>query len=60
MNWKALAPLLAPFVLEFWNQVVMPELNKLEAQIGSEDLKLVATTITQAINSIAQVEIPKV
>jgi hypothetical protein len=55
-----LLPLLQPLLLEFWNQVAYPELQKLEGQIGSADLKLVVDTFEKALNSIVQVEEPKI
>jgi hypothetical protein len=55
-----LGALLIPVILEVWNSVVYPELQKLETKIGSEDLKLVAQTFTDALNKIVQIEAPKI
>lgn len=55
-----LLPLLAPVLVEIWNVAVYPELQKLEGQIKSEDLKLVADAFLAAINKIAAAEIPKI
>lgn len=54
-----LLPLLVPVLSEVWTAVIMPELQKLEGQISSADLKLIAQTFTDALNKIAQAEIPK-
>lgn len=59
MNLGAFGPLLGQVALEVWNAVVYPELQKLEGQISSADLKQVVDTIEKALNSIAQAELPK-
>lgn len=57
---KSVRPLLAPLLMELWTQVVYPELQKLEDQIGSPDLKLVVDTFEKALDTLAKAEIPKI
>lgn len=55
---KALAPVLEPVVMQEFEAVVMPELQKLEQGIGSPDLKILAAAFVSAFQGIAEKEIP--
>jgi hypothetical protein len=57
---QALLPVLEPVVLQEFDNVVIPELQKLEQGIGSPDLKVLADAIIAAVKSIADKEIPKI
>lgn len=60
MDLSSLKLLIAPLLLQAFDQVLMPELQKLESQIGSEHLKVVADALIAALKSIGDSEIPKV
>lgn len=57
---KLLLPMFAPIILEIWNGFIFPEIQKLESQIGSEEIKLIATTFTDTLNKLVQSEVPKI
>lgn len=59
MDLSILKPLLAPLVMEVYNNIILPELKKLDAQIKSEDLKIIADAILIAIEKLAEKELPK-
>lgn len=56
---SVLKPLLAPLAMEIYNNIVLPELKKLDAQIKSDDLKIIADALLVAIEKIAEKELPK-
>lgn len=60
MDLSWVKQVVAPLVLKAFDEVVMPELVKLEGQIASEDLKLVVDTVLQAVKKIGDTEIPKI
>lgn len=53
-------PILKPLLLKVWETEIYPELQKLESEIGSDDLKLVAQKFIDAVNAIVETEIPKI
>ncbi len=57
---KALLPLLEPVALQEFDNVVIPELQKEEQQIGSADLKVIAAALIAAVQSIGDKVIPTV
>lgn len=60
MDFSTLKPLLGQLLLQAWNSFIYPELQKLEAQIGSEPLKIVADSVLESLNKLAQAELPKI
>jgi hypothetical protein len=59
MNLKSLATLFAPLLTEVWTDYLYPEIQALENQIGSADVKTVATAVAGALNTIVGSEIAK-
>jgi hypothetical protein len=55
----AVLALLQPILLEVYNQVLLPELQKLDGQVGSPELKIVADAMLAAIQAIVPAEIAK-
>lgn len=60
MDLSSLKPLLGPLVMEMYNLVLLPELQKLDGQIKSEDLKIVADAMLAAVQALAAKELPKI
>lgn len=60
MNLSMFVPLLQPIALEVYNQVLLPELQKLDGQVGSAELKIVADALLAAIKDIVPAEIAKI
>lgn len=56
----ALEPLLEPVVKQEFDNIVVPELQKLVNGIGSPDLKILAGAVATAIASLGDKEIPAV
>lgn len=59
MDFSSLKPALGLIALEVYNQFILPELQKLDGQVSSPDLKIVADALLAAIEDIAKVEVPK-
>ncbi len=53
MNFATLWPLLKPFAKELLDQVLIPEIMKLEDQIGNANVKLVVEALTTALEGVA-------
>lgn len=58
--FHALLPILEPAVVQEFDNVVIPELQKLEQGVGSPDLKILAAAMITALQSIGDKEIPAV
>lgn len=56
---ESVLKLVAPLLLEAWNVMILPEIQKLEGEIKSEDLKLVCDKVLEAIDGIIKAELPK-
>lgn len=56
---KALIPVAEPLVLQEFEMVAKPELDKLVSKVGSPDWGVVAAALEKAGISIAESEIPK-
>ena len=53
-------PILQPIALEIYNQVLLPELQKLDGQVAAADLKIVADALLAAVQAIVPAEIAKI
>lgn len=49
MDWTTLIPALKPFAKQIFDTVIVPEITKLEDQIGSAALKAVIEAVTAAL-----------
>lgn len=56
----ALLVLVKPIVLEVYQQVLLPELQKLESQVSAPALKVVSDALLEAIEKIVPAEIDKI
>lgn len=55
----ALKPYEAQIAKQLWENVIHPELQKLEAQIGNQTLAMVAQSVDAALNLLIEAEIKK-
>lgn len=60
MNLSVFAPFVQPIALEIYNAVILPELQKLDGQVGSAELKIVADAMLAAIEAIVPAELAKI
>lgn len=60
ISLSLLEPVLQPIALEIYNVVILPELQKLDGQVGSPELKIVADALLAAIQAIIPAEIQKI
>jgi hypothetical protein len=57
---QSLLPILQPIALEIYNALLLPELQKLDGQVGSPELKIVADALLAACQNIVPAEIQKI
>lgn len=57
---KSILPLLEPMALQEFENVLIPELQKIASGVGSPDVKVILSALIAALNTIGQTEIPKV
>lgn len=60
MEAALIAALLKPLALELFQKVILPELQKLDGQVGSPELKIVADAMLAAIEAIVPAEVAKI
>lgn len=57
MDLKALWPLLKPLVKQALEQLVVPEVQKLEEQIGNEVVKVLVVAVVDALIAVVEKEL---
>ena len=57
MNFASIWLVLKPFAKQILDQVLIPEVMKLEDQIGNANVKLVVEALTSALEGVADSEL---
>lgn len=59
LSFEMLKPVVKPIVLEIYKSVLLPELMKLDGQVGSPELKIIADALLEAIEKVVPAELDK-